>query len=360
MYSSWRLDMVNRYPRSPSCFHAVIRPAWYAAISAARSAKGVSTGAGPGETTTFDRFRVMTSAPSRVAILRRIADVSARAARPACNRLCARDRWGWAPGLPGASTASAVPEDPTGPSRPHPTSTGPPFRPGRWGQPVILWHASSDVIPPPHALSVWELREETDGEGPWPHCPSVLLSSYSATGPVGLILRRLVLPAIRTLVGLTGGGPGRHEARRLGVVNPGPDASSVSGSPVACARVAARVAASEGHRARRRIRRWGSRSSTIRSSPRWSPSSRRCWRTGCSRRWSCGPSTRSRLWSASASGPRPGGNDGRPWPGAPGPRVTEPGRDPMQRCLHRVGAGGRSDGPGRRSHAFTEPDVSPL
>ena len=63
-YSSWRPDMVNRYPRSPSCFHAVIKPAWYAAISAARSVGGVSTGAGADGTTTFVRFRVMIGAPS--------------------------------------------------------------------------------------------------------------------------------------------------------------------------------------------------------------------------------------------------------------------------------------------------------
>jgi hypothetical protein len=99
MYSSCRPDMVNRYPRSPSCFHAVIKPAWYAAISAARSVGGLSTGAGTGETTTFVRFRVMIGTPRQVATLRRIGGVSARAAQPARDKLgprvVAEDGPGW-------------------------------------------------------------------------------------------------------------------------------------------------------------------------------------------------------------------------------------------------------------------------
>ena len=78
--------MLNRYPRSPSCFHAVIKPAWYAAISAARSVGGVSTGAGAGGTTAFVRFRVMIGAPSPGRLPGRIGGVSARAAQPARNR----------------------------------------------------------------------------------------------------------------------------------------------------------------------------------------------------------------------------------------------------------------------------------
>ena len=48
-YRSWRPHMTSRYPRSPSCFHAVIRPARCAAISASRSVVGVSTGPQPVE-----------------------------------------------------------------------------------------------------------------------------------------------------------------------------------------------------------------------------------------------------------------------------------------------------------------------